>query len=256
MKKCFRSLGALLLFITWSAWGQTPSSYVDPFIGTSGMGHCFPGACVPFGGVQVSPDTDTIPHNVGGTYVPEVYTLCAGYRYNDPTIVGFSHTHLSGTGHSDLGDILLMPTIGPLQLNPGTAEAPEKGYRSRFSHQTETASPGYYAVTLDDYGVRAEVSATTRTAIHRYTYPAEGDRHLILDLSHGIYNYEGKTLWASVRMVGDSLLTGYRITQGWAREHYTYFAIRFSRPVSGFGGKESVKVESLDDVQFGKTLKA
>ena len=241
MKKCFRSLAALLLFVAGSAWAQTPSGYVDPFIGTSGMGHCFPGACVPFGGVQVSPDTDTIPHNVGGAYVPEVYTLCAGYRYNDPTIVGFSHTHLSGTGHSDLGDILLMPTIGPLHLNPGTADAPEKGYRSRFSHRTETASPGYYAVTLEDYGVRAEVSATTRTAVHRYTYPAKGERHLILDLSHGLYNYEGKTLWASVRMVGDSLLTGYRITQGWAREHYTYFAIRFSRPVSGFGGKESVK---------------
>lgn len=241
MKKCFRSLAALLLLVTGPAWGQNPSAYVDPFIGTSGMGHCFPGACVPFGGVQVSPDTDTISHNVGGVYVPEVYTLCAGYRYNDPTIVGFSHTHLSGTGHSDLGDILLMPTIGPLHLNPGTADAPEKGYRSRFSHKTETATPGYYAVTLEDYGVRAEVSATTRTAIHRYTYPAEGERHLILDLSHGIYNYEGKTLWASVRMVGDSLLTGYRITQGWAREHYTYFAIRFSRPVSGFGGKESVK---------------
>ena len=241
MKKCFRSLAALLLLVTGPAWGQNPSAYVDPFIGTSGMGHCFPGACVPFGGVQVSPDTDTIPHNVGGAYVPEVYTLCAGYRYNDPTIVGFSHTHLSGTGHSDLGDILLMPTIGPLKLNPGTADAPEKGYRSRFSHRTETASPGYYAVTLEDYGVRAEVSATTRTAVHRYTYPAKGERHLILDLSHGLYNYEGKTLWASVRMVGDSLLTGYRITQGWAREHYTYFAIRFSRPVSGFGGKESVK---------------
>ena len=241
MKKCFRSLAALLLLVTGPAWGQNPSAYVDPFIGTSGMGHCFPGACVPFGGVQVSPDTDTIPHNVGGAYVPEVYTLCAGYRYNDPTIVGFSHTHLSGTGHSDLGDILLMPTVGPLQLNPGTADAPEKGYRSRFSHETETATPGYYAVTLEDYGVRAEVSATTRTAVHRYTYPAEGERHLILDLSHGLYNYEGKTLWASVRMVGDSLLTGYRITQGWAREHYTYFAIRFSRPVSGFGGKESVK---------------
>ena len=241
MKKCFGSLAALLLLVTGFAWGQTPPAYVDPFIGTSGMGHCFPGACVPFGGVQVSPDTDTIPHNVGGAYVPEVYTLCAGYRYHDPTIVGFSHTHLSGTGHSDLGDILLMPTIGPVHLNPGTADAPEKGYRSRFSHQTETAVPGYYAVTLEDYGVRAEVSATARTAVHRYTYPAEGARHLILDLSHGIYNYEGKTLWASVRMVGDSLLSGYRITQGWAREHYTYFAIRFSRPVSGFGGKETVK---------------
>ena len=217
-----------------------PSRHVDPFIGTSGMGHTFPGACVPFGGVQVSPDTDTIPHNVAGKYQAEVYSLCAGYRWEDPTIVGFSHTHLSGTGHSDLGDILLMPTTGPLHLHPGTAARPESGYRSRFSHDTESASPGLYAVTLEDYGIRAELSATTRTAVHRYTYPATSDaRHLILDLSHGLYNYEGKTLWASVRMVGDSLLTGYRITQGWAREHYTYFAIRFSRPVKDYGCEET-----------------
>ena len=230
---------ALALSLT-TALGAQPSSYVDPFIGTSGMGHCFPGACVPFGGVQVSPDTDTIPHNVNGKYQKDVYTLCAGYRWEDPTIVGFSHTHLSGTGHSDLGDILLIPVTGPLHLNPGSANEPEKGYRSRFSHDTETAYPGYYAVTLDDYGIRAELSATERTAIHRYSYPAGSERHLVLDLSHGIYNYEGKTLWASARMVGDTLLTGYRITQGWAREHYTYFAIRFSRPVKDYGFKETV----------------
>ena len=249
------------------------TQYVDPFIGTDGMGHTFPGACVPFGGVQVSPDTDTIPHNVGGKYQPEVYSLCAGYRYSDNTITGFSHTHLSGTGHSDLGDVLLMPTTGALHLNPGTAAKPDRGYRSRFSHESETASPGYYAVTLADYGIRAEVTATTRTARHRYTFPASTEtgaysaseiptgtitsthpkapastevaaslpRHLIADFSHGIYDYEGKTLWASVRMHGDNLLTGYRITQGWARERYTYFAIRFSKPVANYGYKETVR---------------
>ncbi|MBR5735208.1 MAG: GH92 family glycosyl hydrolase [Bacteroidales bacterium] len=214
--------------------------FVDPFIGTAGMGHTFPGACVPFGGVQVSPDTDTIPHNVAGVYQPEVYSLCAGYRYDDPTIVGFSHTHLSGTGHSDLGDVLLMPATGVLHLNPGTADRPETGYRSRFSHESEIATPGYYAVTLEDYGIRAEVTATTRTATHRYSFPAEGERHLIADLTHGIYNYEGKTIWASVCMQSDSVLTGYRITQGWARERYTYFAIKFSRPVKEYGYTESV----------------
>ena len=217
-----------------------PADFVDPFIGTAGMGHTFPGACVPFGGVQVSPDTDNIPHNIGGKYQPEVYSLCAGYRYDDPTIVGFSHTHLSGTGHSDLGDVLLMPTTGALQLNPGTAEQPETGYRSRFSHDSEKASPGFYAVALADYGIRAELTATTRTARHRYTFPSGSERHLIADLTHGIYNYEGKTLWASVRMHGDRLLTGYRLTQGWAREHYTYFAIRFSRPVKDYGYQERV----------------
>ena len=241
MKKLF---WALALLAVSPAMAQAPqarlSAYVDPFIGTAGMGHTFPGACVPFGGVQVSPDTDTIPHNVAGRYQDEVYSLCAGYRWDDPTIVGFSHTHLSGTGHSDLGDVLLMPTVGALHLNPGTADAPEKGYRSRFSHEQETARPGYYAVTLQDYGVKAEVSATERTAVHRYTYPAEGERHLVLDLSHGIYNYEGKTLWASVRVVSPTLITGYRITQGWAREHYTYFAIRFSRPLADYGCRESI----------------
>ena len=252
MKKIFQTVAAVAVLIgagsllSGNALAENVpdklSRYVDPMIGTSGMGHTFPGACVPFGGVQVSPDTDTIPHNIAGKYQPEVYTLCAGYRYDDPTIVGFSHTHLSGSGHSDLGDILLMPTTGALHLNPGTADHPEKGYRSRFSHETETATPGYYAVTLDDYGIKAELSATERTAIHRYTFSGGSDeaRHLIVDLSHGLYNYEGKTLWASVRMVGDSLLTGYRITQGWAREHYTYFAICFSRPVRDFGGKETV----------------
>ena len=233
-------LAAGLAFAAIPPSAGQPSRHVDPFIGTAGMGHTFPGACVPFGGVQVSPDTDTIPHNVAGKYQAEVYSLCAGYRWDDPTIVGFSHTHLSGTGHSDLGDVLLMPTTGPLQLNPGMAERPETGYRSRYSHAEESASPGYYAVTLSDYGIRAELTATPRTAVHRYTYPAEGERHLVMDLAHGIYNYEGKTLWASVRMVGDSLLTGYRLTQGWAREHYTYFAVRFSRPVKEYGYRETL----------------
>ena len=249
IEKILAAMMAALVLAAFAACQKTAekkadmhlSQYVDPFIGTSGMGHTFPGACVPFGGVQVSPDTDTIPHNVAGKYQADVYSLCAGYRWDDPTIVGFSHTHLSGTGHSDLGDILLMPTTGQLQLNPGTADKPESGYRSRYQHDSETASPGYYAVTLADYGIRAELSATTRTAIHRYTYPQGAERHLILDLTHGIYNYEGKTLWASVRMTGDTLLTGYRITQGWARENYTYFAISFSRPVTEYGYKEKVR---------------
>ena len=112
---------------------------VNPIIGTNGMGHTFPGACVPFGLVQLSPDTDTIPHNIDGKYQPRAYEYCAGYQYKDSSIVGFSHTHFSGTGHSDLGDILIMPTTGPLKLNPGTATPPDSGYRSRFSHDTLNA---------------------------------------------------------------------------------------------------------------------
>ena len=217
--------------------------YVNPIIGTDGMGHTFPGACVPFGIVQLSPDTDTIPHNVNGTYQNKVYEYCAGYRYNDPTIVGFSHTHFNGTGHSDLGDILIMPTTGALKLNPGTADHPENGYRSRYSHDTEKVSPGYYEVLLDDYQVKAQLTATPRVGVHRYTFPKGTNGRIILDLNHGIYNYDGKTLWAQIRVENDTLLTGYRITNGWARTNYTYFAISLSKPIRNYGYKDMEKIK-------------
>ena len=208
--------------------------YVNPIIGTNGMGHTFPGACAPFGIVQLSPETDTIPHNVDGKYQTKVYEYCAGYQYHDPTIVGFSHTHLSGTGHSDLGDILIMPTSGRIRTNPGTADRPDEGYRSRFSHSTEKSTAGYYEVVLDDYGIKAELTATQRVGVHRYTFPSE-EGQFILDLGSGIYNYEGKTLWTNLRVVNDTLLTGYRITNGWARQNYTYFAIALSEPLRQYG---------------------
>lgn len=221
----------------------TPAERVNPIIGTNGMGHTFPGACVPFGFVQLSPDTDTIPHNVDGQYQPRVYEYCAGYQYKDSTIVGFSHTHFSGTGHSDLGDILIMPTTGKLRLNPGTMTDPDQGYRSRFSHDTEVAQPGYYEVMLADYGVKAQLTATQRAGIHKYTYPADTNQRIILDLIHGIYNYDGKVLWASIRVENDTLLTGYRITNGWARTNYTYFAVSFSKPIINYGFEEKEKVK-------------
>ncbi len=168
---------------------------VNPIIGTNGMGHTFPGACVPFGLVQLSPDTDTIPHNVDGKYQPRSYEYCAGYQHKDSSIVGFSHTHFSGTGHSDLGDILIMPTTGTLKLNPGTATNPDGGYRSRFSHGTEISRPGYYEVMLTDYGVKAQLTTTQRVGIHKYTYPTNSEnQRIILDMIHGIYNYDGKVL--------------------------------------------------------------
>lgn len=231
---------AILSFVAVSA--QEPADYVDPFIGTNGMGHTFPGACVPFGAVQLSPDTDTIPHNVNGVYQKRAYEYCAGYRHGDKTIVGFSHTHFSGTGHSDLGDILVMPSVGDVKLNPGTADDPDSGYRSRFSHESESASPGYYAVTLDDSGVRAELTATARTGVHRYTFPENADGHVVLDLAHGIYNYDGKVLWSTLRVESDTLITGYRITNGWARTNYTYFAISFSQPVTDYGYEDRAPV--------------
>ncbi len=166
--------------------------YVNPFIGTQRMGHTFPGATVPFGMVQLSPDTDTIYYEENGRYNPKVYEYCAGYQYDDPTIVGFSHTHFSGTGHSDLGDLLVMPTVGQLKLNPGTAKHPEKGYRSRYSHNNEIAEPNYYKVLFDDYDIIAELTTSTRVGFHKYTFPKTDKAHIIIDLIHGIYNYERK----------------------------------------------------------------
>lgn len=211
---------------------------VNPIIGTNGMGHTFPGACAPFGIVQVSPDTDTIPHNIDGKYQPRVYEYCAGYQHKDSSIVGFSHTHFNGTGHSDLGDILLMPYTGETQLNPGTAENPDSGFRSRFSHDTEVAHPGYYEVLLADDQIKVQLTATQRAGIHKYTYPANQTKKLILDLNHGIYNYDGKVLWANLRVENDTLITGYRITNGWSRVNYTYFAISFSQPIKNYGYKD------------------
>ncbi len=241
MKKRFLTLLFWMMVLSFSVNAQV--EYVNPIIGTDGMGHTFPGACVPFGIVQLSPDTDTIPHNINGVYQKRVYEYCAGYQYKDSTIVGFSHTHFNGTGHSDLGDILIMPTAGELKLNPGTSDNPENGYRSRFSHATEKASPGYYEVMLDDYDIKAQLTATKRTGVHKYTFP-EKDGRIILDLNHGIYNYDGKTLWAQVRVENDTLITGYRITNGWARTNYTYFAISFSKPIRNYG------YEDMEEIRY------
>ncbi len=211
--------------------------YVNPLIGTENMGHTFPGATVPFGMVQLSPDTDTISYSVNGKYNPEVYRYCAGYQYEDKTIVGFSHTHFNGTGHSDLGDFLLMPTVGPLQLNPGTATHPETGFRSRYSHATEVAEPDYYKVKLADYNITAELTTTTRVGFHQYTFPATKQAHIILDMMAGIYNYPDKNKWSYVRVVNDSTVIGYRQTSGWARNRVLYFAMVFNKPFVEYGMK-------------------
>ena len=223
-----------ILLSSASLFGQDNDllKYVNPFIGTDRMGHTYPGATVPFGMVQLSPDTDTIPYETGGKYNKDVYKYCAGYQYGDKTIVGFSHTHFSGTGHSDLGDFLLMPTVGHVRLNPGTVARPETGYRSRYSKDSEKANPGYYAVTLSDYDIGVELTATERTGFHRYTFPESDEAHIILDLTSGIYNYDGKVIWSSVRVENDTLVTGFRQTRGWARDRQLHFAMAFSKPVT------------------------
>ncbi len=234
-KKYFFFMFVFLFNLSFAQQIKTPSDYVNPFIGTNDMGHTFPGAAVPFGMMQLSPETDTVMYSYGNGYNPEVYRYCAGYQYTDKTIIGFSHTHFNGTGHSDLGDILIMPTVGKLQLNPGTKENPENGYRSKFSHTTEKAMPGYYSVELDDYKIGVELTATERTGFHKYNFPKTDEAHIILDLTSGIYNYEGKVVWSSVRVENKTLITGYRQTNGWARTRYIYFAMEFSKPFKSYG---------------------
>lgn len=199
---------------------------VNPFIGTGGEGHTYPGATVPYGMVQLSPDTRIQSRKNG-------YGWAAGYRYDDNTIVGFSHTHFSGTGHSDLGDLLLMPTTGELKLERGNPDQLLSGYTSRFSHASETAQPGYYAVTLDDYKVRAELTASARVGMHRYSFPAGKPAHVVLDLRTSMYDYPGKILWSRLRVRADGTVTGFRETRGWAPGRQLYFAMRFSQPLNG-----------------------
>jgi predicted alpha-1,2-mannosidase len=236
----------LLIFCMalFTANAQHNARYVNPMVGAGSMGHTFPGACAPFGLVQLSPDTEMIPHNVDGAYQPDAYRYCAGYQYDDSTIVGFSHTHFNGTGHSDLGDILLMPTTGTLLLDRGTAHYHTEGYRSKFDHDNETAEAGYYAVRLDDYGIEAELTASERVGFHRYTFPeGTGTAHVILDLDYGIYYYDGKTLMANLRVEDPYTLTGYRITRGWSRMNYLHFAIKFSKPIVNYGCRNGEKVK-------------
>lgn len=222
---------ALLALLPIQSFAEQPApdplAFVDPMIGTGPEGHTFPGATAPFGMVQLSPDTDTT------CQIRECYDHAAGYSWHDPTIQGFSHTHFSGAGHSDLGDILVMPQVGEVKLEPGDPKRPGSGYRQRFSHDSEKASPGYYAVTLADSGIRAELTAGTRVGVHRYSFPAGKDAHLLLDLRSSLYDYPGKILWSGLHLRPDGTLTGFRETRGWAPGRKLFFAMRFSAPLKG-----------------------
>ncbi len=213
---------------------KSHSDYVNCFIGTQKMGHTFPGATAPFGMVQLSPETNQVPMFSDGKYNPKVYEYCAGYQYADSMIAGFSHTHFSGTGHSDLGDVLMMPGTGELKLNPFDSEG-KPGYASAFSHSEEKASPGYYQVRLQDEDILAEMTASERSGVQRYTFPEGSEPWMMLDMTANIYNFEGKNIWTFLRVEDDHTITGYRQTSGWARTRFVYFAIRFDRPISDYG---------------------
>jgi predicted alpha-1,2-mannosidase len=222
----------VLCFAVLSVWGQTAAitdqnpviandyplaKKVNPFIGTDAHGHTYPGVCLPFGMVQLSPDT----YNEG-------WDWCSGYHYSDNSIMGFSHTHLSGTGCADYGDFLFMPTTGPVKTRPGSRENPEEGYRSRFSHEQEKACAGFYGVYLKDYDIDVQLTATKRVGVHQYTYPADKQANVIINLAH----YIGSTtiLESKVEIVGDSEVRGFVRKNGWSPNRYLYFTARFSKP--------------------------
>jgi predicted alpha-1,2-mannosidase len=215
------------------------TQYVNPFIGTSKMGHVFPGATAPFGMVQLSPQTNfEAIFKEDGSYNSQTYQYCAGYQYKDSTIIGFAHTNLSGTGHSDLGDFLVMPTTGDLVLEPFETKKGSKGFYSSFLHNSEEASPGYYKVNLNSYKIKAELTASERVGFHQYTFPKSENAHIILDMVYNVYHYQNKNVWTFIRVENDSLVTGYRQTKGWARTRKVFFAMQFSKPFKSYGHKK------------------
>ena len=221
------------------------TQYVNPMIGTSKMGHTFPGATAPFGMVQLSPQTNfQVMFKEDGSYNEETYEYCAGYQHKDSTIIGFAHTNFSGTGHSDLGDFLVMPTTGELVLDPLNTETDKKGFYSTFSHDQEEAAPGYYKVDLESYNIKAELTASDRVGFHKYTFPKSEEAHIILDLVYNIYHYDNKNIWTFIRVENDTLITGYRETKGWARTRKVFFAMAFSKPFKSYGHKK------YDDIQY------
>jgi predicted alpha-1,2-mannosidase len=208
--------------------GAEDSRFVNPFIGTDLVEHAFPGPAWPFGMVQLGPDTG----GNKGLYLMSDWKWCAGYNYQDATILGFSHLHRSGMGVGDWGDVLIMPTVGALKIKPGDEARPGSGYRSAFRHETETARPGYYAVTLDDSGVRAELTVSPRAGLHRYTFPASDAAHILIDLARGLGDIP---LGGRVRIVGNDTITGTRTSNGVIPFQKVHFCARFSRPFDSFG---------------------
>ena len=251
---CCPSMG--LTGCSTAAQGDTgsfsPADYVNPFIGAStstsaagvyhGLGKTFPGATTPYGMVQVSPNTIT-----GGDNSP-------GYSYEHTTIEGFAFTQMSGVGwFGDLGNLLVMPTTGPLQKIAGREDGSIGGYRSRYDKATETARAGYYSALLTDYGIRAESSATPHCGILRFTYPEADDAFILVDMRHTLW---WKCRWANLRKEDDHTITGYKLVQGWGAERHVYFVAEFSEPLDDFGIMEGGKRVCYDTKRFRSDCEA
>jgi predicted alpha-1,2-mannosidase len=211
------------------------TQFVDPYIGTGFHGHVFVGANVPFGAVQLGP-----------VNITEGWDWCSGYHYSDSTLIGFAHTHLSGTGIGDLGDILLMPVTGKYPIATGTVEKQDDGYMAKYKHADEVVKPGYYSVEISRYQVKAELTATVRTGFHKYKFAEAADAHILINLVRGI-GWDAP-VESSVKLENDTLLTGSRFSKGWADDQRIYFAAVFSKPV------KSIALYSNDEIQAGSEL--
>ena len=195
------------------------TKWVKIAIGTGGHGHTFPGATVPFGAVQLSPDTGASD-----------WDHCSGYHYGDSSILGFSHTHLSGTGCLDMLDVLLMPATDDFTFDPKAGVDAKTSYRSKFSHASEVMVPGYYKVHLDDSKVTAELTATERTGMHRYTFPASAKSCFLLDMMHTDPKQKDPVRWSSLKVVGNDSIVGGRQMDVWGKGRQIFFAMKFSKP--------------------------
>lgn len=196
------------------------ADYVRPFVGTQGDGNTFPGPSVPFGMVQFSPDTDK-----------ELWETASGYEYSDSSIIGFSLTHLNGTGIPDLGDFLFTPFIGTPKLIAGSKAFPDSGYRSTYSHNDEEASAGYYRVRLLRNHVNVELTASEKSGMMRLTFPKSDSAFIITDLAHVL---RWNVVWSNLRVENNSTITGYHIVNGWGKDRHLYFAAKYSRPFDDY----------------------
>lgn len=261
--RCVAFLGAMMLSIPFSldCFGgpdqkdaanekELPSlaDYICPLVGTYGEGNTYPGPTAPFGMIQISPDTDK-----------ELWETASGYEYSDPCILGFSLTHLSGTGIPDLGDFLFMPQIGKPEFVSGPKDGSAPGYASPYSHDDESVSAGYYQVKLKKNDVKVELTAGDRAGFLRMTFPESNEASIITDLSHILTGKAWKVIWSHVRVENESTVTGFHLVRGWGQERYLYFAAKYSRPFDSYkiiSNGEHVKYDSYKNYRFRSRTEA
>jgi len=241
----FKSITIAVVLIAFWATASAkndPAGLVNPFLGTDDHGHTFPCAALPGGMVQLGPDTDI-----------KGWDWCSGYHYSDNSIMGFSHLHRSGMGAGDWGDILLMPTTGKLKIEPGAKDKPGDGYRSRFSHRDEEATPGFYAVNLMDYGIRAELTLTERVGFHKYIFPKSDASHILIDMEHGIGD---RCTDAQIKIVNSTEIEGHRASSGFVKNQNVYFCAKFSKPFASSGTWEKSTAKEGSNENSGTRIGA